>query len=205
MPNAEGFIVDDRPATEYSQWSVYTNEACMTNCKDSVEITMRAAVLDVTPKETQARRIQEMVEQTNPNAPAAAVETQTAEAVPATEALAAAPAPAAGGIDADLAAAGEKVFKKCKACHQVGDGAVNRSGPQLNQLVGRTIGSVDGFKYSGTLTGMGGEGQVWTEEALAGFLANPKGYAPGTKMSFAGLKKESDVAAVIEYLKAEGQ
>jgi len=117
MPNAEGFIVDDRPATEYSQWSVYTNEACMTNCKDSVEITMRAAVLDVTPKETQARRIQEMVEQTNPNAPAAAVETQTAEAVPATEALAAAPAPAAGGIDVDVAAAGEKVFKKCKACH----------------------------------------------------------------------------------------
>jgi len=208
MPNAEGFIIDDRPETEYSQWSIYTNEPCMSDCKDEVKITMRAAVLDVTPEETKARKIQEMVDQTNPrNSSASQIEAAptAVESVAIETTEATAPVVSASSIDADLAAAGEKVFKKCKACHQVGEGAVNRSGPQLNGLVGRSIGGVDGFKYSGTLAGMGAEGKVWTEEELAAFLANPKGYAKGTKMSFAGLKKESDVAAVIEYLKSEGQ
>jgi cytochrome c len=101
------------------------------------------------------------------------------------------------GPDPELVAAGEKVFGKCKACHQVGDGAKNRSGPVLNGVVGADIASVDGFKYSKVLSEMEG---AWTEEALAGFLANPRGYAKGTKMSFAGLKKEDDIAAVTAYL-----
>ena len=204
MPNAEGFIADDRPETEYAQWSIYTNEPCMTDCKDSVEITMRAAVLDVTPEETKARKIQEMIDATNPRSPQATApeaDAEEATAAPAAEAPVAEVATAE--INEELAAAGGKVFKKCKACHQIGEGATNRSGPQLNGLMGRAIGGVDGFKYSKVLTEMGASGIVWNDETLAGFLANPKAYAKGTKMSFVGLKKDSDVAAIIEYIKAE--
>ena len=99
------------------------------------------------------------------------------------------------------AAAGEKVFKKCKACHQVGDGAKNRIGPMLNGIVGKEIASVDGFKYSKAFKAKKDEGLVWTEEELDAFLTKPKKYLKGTKMSFAGLKKEDDRANVIAYLK----
>ena len=99
------------------------------------------------------------------------------------------------------AAAGEKVFKKCKACHQVGDGAKNRVGPMLNGIVGNEIASVDGFKYSKAFKAKKDEGLVWTEEELDAFLTKPKKYLKGTKMSFAGLKKEEQRADVIAYLK----
>ena len=96
------------------------------------------------------------------------------------------------------AAAGEKVFKKCKACHYV-DRKKNKSGPHLVNVVGRAAGVVEGFKYS---KAMAGSGLVWNETTLTGFLAKPKKYLKGTKMSFAGLKKESDIANVIAYLRA---
>ena len=96
------------------------------------------------------------------------------------------------------AAAGAKVFKKCKACHYV-DRKKNKSGPHLVDIVGRSAGAVEGFKYS---KAMAGSGLVWSEATLAGFLAKPKKYLKGTKMSFAGLKKESDIANVIAYLKS---
>ena len=96
------------------------------------------------------------------------------------------------------AAAGAKVFKKCKACHYV-DREKNKSGPHLVNVVGRAAGVVEGFKYS---KAMAGSGLVWDEVTLTGFLAKPKRYLKGTKMSFAGLKKESDIANVIAYLKA---
>ena len=96
------------------------------------------------------------------------------------------------------AAAGAKVFKKCKACHYV-DREKNKSGPHLVNIIGRAAGAVDGFKYS---KAMAGSGLVWDEATLAGFLAKPKKYLKGTKMSFAGLKKESDIANVIAYLKS---
>lgn len=90
---------------------------------------------------------------------------------------------------------GEKVFKKCTACHKVnGDDAV---GPHLNGVVGRDIAAVGGFGYSGALTSVEGD---WTPEALYEFLLSPKGYAPGTSMSFSGLKKPADKANVIAYL-----
>jgi cytochrome c len=91
---------------------------------------------------------------------------------------------------------GKKVFSKCKACHKLDDGA-NGTGPHLFNTVDRTIAGVDGFSYSSALTGLGGE---WTAEALDGFLASPKKYAPGTKMGFAGLKKATDRANLIAYL-----
>ena len=85
-------------------------------------------------------------------------------------------------------AAGQKVFNKCKACHKVEDGA-GGVGPHLWGVVGRDIGGVAGYGYSGVLTELPGN---WTLEALSDFLENPKGYANGTKMSFAGLKKPQD-------------
>lgn len=82
---------------------------------------------------------------------------------------------------------GAKVFGKCKACHKL-DGS-NGTGPHLDGVVGRDIGSVADFSYSGVLSEMEGN---WTPEHLSAFLENPKGYAPGTKMSFAGLKDMED-------------
>ncbi|MAE91617.1 MAG: MFS transporter [Pelagibaca sp.] len=197
MPNAEGFIVDDRAETEYSLWRT---EPCMENCKESVEITMRATVLDVTPEEEGAEAADAAEASTGEQeAEVEEVAAVAEEAAPAAEEAPAQEAPVEiAAIDEALAADGEKVFRKCKACHQVGEGAKNRTGPQLNAVVGREIGGLDGFKYSGTLAEMGG---VWDAEALHGFLADPRGYAKGTKMAFAGLKKDEDIDAVVEYLK----
>lgn len=114
----------------------------------------------------------------------------------ASAALLALAAPALAG-DAE---AGEKVFKKCKACHQVGEGASNKTGPVLNGIVGRTLGTFEGFKYSNTMVEMGEAGTTWTDENLAAFLAKPKDFVAKTKMSFAGLKKDEEIADVIAYL-----
>lgn len=98
------------------------------------------------------------------------------------------------------AAAGEKVFRKCKACHAVGDGAQNKVGPELNGIVGQQMAAVPDFKYSDVLVEMGAEGKTWTPEELDVFLTKPRDYAKGTKMSFAGLRKEDDRQDVIAYL-----
>ena len=106
---------------------------------------------------------------------------------------------------AEMIKAGEKVFKKCKACHQIGDGAKNKTGPHLNAVFGRPIGGVDGFRYSNGFVTAGQEGRVWDDTEMAAFLTRPKDYIKGTKMSFAGLKKQEDIAAVSAYLKSAGQ
>jgi cytochrome c len=99
------------------------------------------------------------------------------------------------------AAAGEKVFAKCKACHEVEKG-VNKVGPTLKGVVGRKAASVEGYKYSEAMLAKGAEGVVWDEATLTAYLPDPKGFVPKTKMAFAGLKKPEDVANVIAYLKA---
>ncbi|MGR3616629.1 MAG: c-type cytochrome [Paracoccaceae bacterium] len=96
---------------------------------------------------------------------------------------------------------GENVFKRCKACHQVGEDAKNRVGPVLNGIVDAPAGQVEGFKYSKVLNERAEEGLVWSEDELQAFLAKPRAYMKGTKMSFAGLKKEQDQLDVIAYLK----
>lgn len=111
--------------------------------------------------------------------------------------------PVAGSADGD-AAKGERVFKKCKACHAIGEGAANKVGPVLNGIVGRQVAVSDGFSYSNALTDLGAAGQTWSPEALAGFLEKPRNYAKGTKMSFAGLRKEADRDNVIAYLATFG-
>ncbi len=94
------------------------------------------------------------------------------------------------------AAAGAKVFLKCKACHDVSEGK-NKVGPTLKGLFGRTAGTVEGYAYSDANKN---SGIVWGEDTLKPYLADPKAVIPGTKMTFAGLKKEDDIENLIAYL-----
>jgi|JI10StandDraft_1071094.scaffolds.fasta_scaffold88884_3 cytochrome c len=95
-------------------------------------------------------------------------------------------------------AAGEAQAKKCVACHTFTQGGPNRVGPNLWNIVGAKHAHAEGFAYSDAIKGKPGD---WTYEDLNQFLANPKGYAPGTKMAFAGLPKAGDRAALIAYLR----
>ena len=97
--------------------------------------------------------------------------------------------------------AGEKVFKKCKACHQVGEGAKKKIGPVLNNVIGAKAGARDGFKYSTAMVEAGNNGTVWTVENLDAYLEKPRTFIPKGKMAFAGLKKPEDRINVIVYLK----
>ena len=94
-------------------------------------------------------------------------------------------------------ASGEKIFKKCAACHSINKGGKNKIGPALYNVVGRVVGGVDDYKYSKTLASYGKE---WTFAELNGFLTKPSSYLKGTKMSYAGLRKEKDRASIIKYL-----
>ena len=94
-------------------------------------------------------------------------------------------------------ATGEKVFKKCAACHSIVKGGKNNIGPALYNVVGRQIGSVSDYKYSKALSEYGKE---WSFEELNGYLIKPAKWIKGTKMAFAGLRKEKDRASVILYL-----
>lgn len=107
---------------------------------------------------------------------------------------------AASATFAQDAANGERVFRKCRACHQVGPEATNRVGPILNGIVGREQGAAEGFRYSRPMTELAEEGGVWTAEELDLFLTKPREYLRGTTMAFAGLRKEEDRADVIAYL-----
>ncbi len=104
----------------------------------------------------------------------------------------------AGPAQAGDIQAGAKVFKKCKACHYV-DREKNKTGPHLVSIIGRAAGTLEGYKYS---KAMKSSGIVWDEATLAAYLRAPKKYIKGTKMAFAGLRKETDIANVIAYLKA---
>lgn len=98
------------------------------------------------------------------------------------------------------AAKGERVFKKCQACHAVGEGAENKTGPVLNGLMDRTAGVLEGYEFSPAMKAFGEGGKTWTVEELDAFLTNPRKHVEGTKMSFAGLRKEQERADVIAYL-----
>ncbi|MBD1156650.1 cytochrome c family protein [Pelagibacterales bacterium SAG-MED20] len=96
---------------------------------------------------------------------------------------------------------GKKVFKKCAACHSIKKGGGNKIGPALYNVVGRKVGGLDDYKYSKALAAYGKE---WTFEELNGFLLKPATYLKGTKMAYAGLRKEVDRASVIKYLNESG-
>ena len=92
---------------------------------------------------------------------------------------------------------GEKVFKKCTACHQIAAGGKNMIGPNLWGVIGRTSGAISDYKYSKAMIAHGKE---WSFEEMNSYLIKPQAHIKGTKMAFAGLKKEKDRASVIKYL-----
>ena len=102
-----------------------------------------------------------------------------------------------GQASAQDAAAGEKAFLICRACHQVGDNAKNAVGPVLNGLFGRKAGSVEGYNYSEANKK---SGINWTEEEFTKYIQDPKAVVPGTKMAFAGIKDEKKIKDLIAYL-----
>ena len=100
------------------------------------------------------------------------------------------------------AVAGKIVFKKCMACHSA-DKEQNRVGPHQVGIVGRKAGAVEGFKYSDAMIAKGAEGLIWDEANLSAYMKDPKGFVPGNKMAFSGLKDDKQIADVIAYLKAD--
>jgi cytochrome c len=95
---------------------------------------------------------------------------------------------------------GEKVFKKCTACHQIASDGKNMIGPNLWGVIGRTAGSVSDYKYSKAMIAYG---KKWTFEEMNSYLIKPQGYVKGTKMAFAGLRKEKDRASVILFMNSK--
>ncbi|MEO0413142.1 MAG: cytochrome c family protein [Pseudomonadota bacterium] len=125
-----------------------------------------------------------------PDAPSAAKDVEVVKGPSLAELLASA-----------TVAKGEKVFKKCTQCHSIAEGGKNGTGPNLWNTVGEDVADAGGFPYSGAMAGVDGN---WTFEKLDAFLKKPSGWLRGTKMSFAGLKKDKDRAAVIKYLWVNG-
>ena len=110
-----------------------------------------------------------------------------------------------GHAQAQDAAAGEKVFAQCRACHQIGETAKNSVGPVLNGLFGRHSGSVEGYNYSPANKN---SGITWDEAVFREYIQNPRAKIPGTKMIYAGLKDEQRINDLVAYLKqfnAQGQ
>lgn len=96
---------------------------------------------------------------------------------------------------------GEKIFKRCISCHMVGEGAKPRVGPALNNIFSRGIGAVEGYSYSKSMKEFAASEGKWTEENLSAYLESPRSVVKGTIMSFGGLRKDTDRADVIAYLK----
>lgn len=103
-----------------------------------------------------------------------------------------------GQAQAQDAAAGEKVFAVCKACHQIGENAKNVVGPELNGVIGRHSGSVAGYSYSPANKN---SNLTWDEETFRKYIKDPKAMVPGTKMIFAGIKDEKKINDLVAYLK----
>lgn len=207
LPNAVGFYPDDRPQTEYP---LFSGEPCMSDCRQPVAITKRAVELNVTPQDPDGRPAGTLPPLSDvaalPADPASATETAAATEVAAAPAeTVAETATEAAAADPALIAEGVGVFKKCVACHKVGEGAKHAVGPVLNGIVGAPVGAADGYKYSKVMLEAGAGGMVWDAETLHAYLADPKGFLPKNKMAFVGLKKDRDREAVIAYLASLGK
>jgi len=98
-------------------------------------------------------------------------------------------------------AEGEKVFAKCKICHQIGEGAKNAIGPELNGVIGRHSGTAPGYNYSDANKN---SGITWDDKNFRDYIKNPKAKIPGTKMIFAGLPKDTDIDNLLAYLEQFG-
>ena len=102
---------------------------------------------------------------------------------------------------AQNAANGEDIFKKCRACHDAGPDAKNKVGPALRGVFGRKAGTFEGFAYSDAMRAAGAKGLEWTDANVEKYLEDPRGFIPGNKMAFLGLKDEIDRKDIIAYLK----
>ncbi|MGL5362449.1 MAG: c-type cytochrome [Bosea sp. (in: a-proteobacteria)] len=105
---------------------------------------------------------------------------------------------ATGSAQAQDAAAGERLFNQCKVCHQIGEGAKNTVGPQLNGMFGRKAGTVEGYSYSNAYKGLD---KTWSPENFAVYIKDPRGVTPGTKMVYAGMKDDTQIANLTAYIK----
>jgi cytochrome c len=111
-------------------------------------------------------------------------------------------ASAASPVSAQDVAAGERSWNKCRACHQIGEGAKNLIGPQLNGLFERHTGEVEGYSYS---TANKNANITWDEAVFADYIKDPRAKIPGTKMAFAGIKNEKEIADLTAFLKQFGK
>lgn len=186
MPNADGFYVDDRVESEFPR---FTQAPCMTDCGAPRTVRMRATDLQSTPE-----GVITVLPPDRMPVEEASAETAVEETASATAAL-----------DPALVAAGEGLWRQCRSCHQVGEGARNGTGPALNGVVGHAAGSVEGFRYSNAMRDAGAGGLVWTPETLDAYLADPRGYLPGNRMSYRGMRDAGDRAAIIAYLQSFSQ
>lgn len=114
-----------------------------------------------------------------------------------TVALCAAP----GFAAAQDAAAGQRVFNQCRACHTVDQGGRNGVGPNLHGIFGRRAGSIEGFRYSAPMRAKAGEGLTWNEDTLRAYIADPKAVVPAGSMSFAGVRNPQQLNDLIAYLR----
>ncbi|NKX45740.1 c-type cytochrome [Roseibacterium sp. KMU-115] len=192
MPNEDNFFMDDRAETEYT---LFTGEPCMENCRESVEITARATILNVTPEQEAAAAAEAAAAEAAAAAEEAAVVEAAAEEAVAEE---------APGPDPALVAQGETLFRQCASCHQIGEGATNRTGPMLNHTYGAPVGVHEGFRYSPAFQAARDSGMVWDDASLTAYLMDPRGFIPGNRMAFRGLRSEEEAAAMIAYLRAAG-
>ena len=105
----------------------------------------------------------------------------------------------AGATAQDAAELGEKVFRRCAACHSL-EAGTKKVGPDLAGIVGRPVASVEGFAYSEAMLAFAEGGKAWDKETLAAYITAPRETVPDTKMAFAGLRKQEDVDNLIVYL-----
>lgn len=194
MPNADGFYVDDRDEVEVP---LFSTEPCMNDCREPVSISARASDINVTPEFPVIR-----FTYSDGSAPAATEAPDTAEPVDeaAAEPEAVAEDVQVAALDPALVAAGEAAWRQCRTCHQVGEGARNGTGPELNGIVGSVAAQADGFRYSPAFAEAAAGGLVWDAETLDAFLADPAGLIPRNRMSFRGVRSEDERAALIAYL-----
>ena len=189
MPNADGFYVDDRVESEVP---LFSGEPCMSDCGEPVHITRRATELQSTPEGVVTVFAPDMQPEAVSGDAEEVMEEATAE-------------PEMPTLDPALVAAGEGLWRQCRSCHTVEEGGRNGTGPNLYNVVGRAAGSVEGVRYSNPMQAAAADGLVWTPETLDEFLADPRSYMRGTRMSFRGMRDADDRAAMIAYLQSHGE